>query len=338
MTQMFWEEGIPFMVGIKPVRKGGGKEYLSQNTYLPRHISSALASGGTALLEKDGESSRENMNERIEELIRNDILPLGFLDAQGEGEGDGGYPVEDNFSTLVRPSRVPFFFHDGKFQTIVPLAGRLLKGEEAAGYPGAYREARRRCVLRDAVLGFTVGADAEKGRVRELIKKIKKMGYAFLDLRYRPNYVRASRLMIVSEPSYYEELPVDAVAYGTKSKMDLMRFEMTGEFLTEKLYTHKYKLKAEKAYSLRLAGTALIDIPAQWGILVVQKEDKAPSAVERIQKPLLMFLLGKNSKNLSGEVYRIIVLLLFLVTFLLMIYLLYMFFFEEWVRKTFRGI
>ena len=338
VIQTLWENGVPYMVGIKPIRYGSeGEQILSKKNYLLRNLVPALSLGGTALLQADSLLTHRRVNDQVAELIRSDILPLAFLDISGTRQPGPNYPAEDNFSTFVGFQKIPFFSYDEKFQALVPISMDL-SGRWDNGYLIAEREAERRCVLRDAVLGVAIDVHADKKQVISLIKRLKGLGYAFLDLKCRPNYVRTERAIIVSEPYYYEDIPVDELVYGNKRKIDPIRFPVTNEFLVETLLSQQFKLISEKAYAMRLTGTALIDMPDQRGIFLAGRADTKPTAVEKIEKPLLAFLLGKSSRGPMGDVYRLIVMALFLVTFILMVYLLWMYLFEEWVRKTFRGI
>jgi hypothetical protein len=307
------------------------KTALSDNQYLIGNIRTLLAIKGTAILNGDKTLSKGIINLQIDELIRNGIIPMAFVDRPIERAAD--LKVNNHFSTAVKEGRVPFEVYDDKFKTTFFTGFRFPEKTDKEKINNIYKAASKRLVLRDAVFGIAININSDQAQAIEFIRHLKRLGYGFVDLRLMPNYVRSEDSLVFSKPVYFAKLANDKIVYANKEKLDLIKFKLNNRFLSEQLLGPRFKVVSEAISSARLSGTALIDIPARDGVLVLRQVPEKPSQVKKYQKDLRSLFLGKTSTGVLDDVNRMLIWLVFLVTIVVLLYLVNILIFQVKSKK-----
>ncbi len=305
---------IPFGIGIRPIIYGAGsRRVLSDNPYLVKNIKS-LSIGGTFLLQRTLPFDESMLDEEIDELVKNDILPLAFLDIPSVMESKNYDAISDHFSTIVRGGRPGLLTDDSRFQTVINLGYRFGKEKMRAGQLNT-----------NAVFGVIIDVDFEKKELLKFVKYLKGLGFTFMNLKDKPNYVRSDDVIIVSNAWYYARLPLGDVAYGLRKKLDLIKFKLKDSYLVERSLDRAFAPISEKVMDMKLTGTALVDIPYGTPVFLVKQSPIKPSAVERFGKIASVILFGKQSAGRLEDLFRLVIIVLFLITGIVTMYILVMF-------------
>ena len=325
---------IPFMLGINPILGNGQR--LTKNPYLVRNIRFALSKGGVALLQGDFTQTDTDkaINAKIDEMVDNEIIPLGFTGAGNENSS----LISNHFSTLVKNVNSPFETSHGAFQTTLFTQFKLNKEGAPNKLQDLFQQLDNIFALRDVLVGIAIDPDCNKRQLREIIRHLKRRGYQFLDLDLMPNFARSENAVIFSKPQYYAVIPIESMVYADKKKIDLIKFYLNNKFLVERQLNPSFDIEFEKTYELPLKGGALIDLADRFDIFLVKQVTEKPSKMNRLERHLLIAALGKLSSSPLEDLYRIITFLLFLITFFVAVYFIYMLIQEIVSRKSYRGI
>jgi len=298
---------------LTPVDYKTGKR-LSDNQFLMRMLNAMFSMDGPAVLNTRGIDSEQILNEQIDMLVENEILPLAAKD------GEESF-LSDHFSTIVKYGAVPFLTSDEKFKQALYINRRLTADKNDDPVSTLLAMAKKRLVLRDTVLCVAISPNMNPNDLKKIIKQLKRLGYKFFDLRRLPNYVRSDKTLIFSQPGFYSVLPYQGITYGGKTKMEMLKLGFDNEFAVQRVLGEHSQVVSENVSQLPVNGTALVDIPLSGNYFVMTKTRKPPTALQKYKKKITRYVLGRTSASALDAFNRIVVIIIFIMTLFLMFYM-----------------
>lgn len=313
-----------FALEITPLKYTAQKvSTLSDDPFLLKNVSALLSTGGTAVLKIDDLDTVETIDEKIDELIDDDIIPLAFIDKR-KYVMPKGRSINDNFSTAIERGDIPFIVYDGEFQRKIFIQNDFPDIGESQQASQIYEQAAKYSVLRDAVFGIAVPSKFDKKQFSKFIRHLRSLGYSFLDLRNMPNYVRSDSALIFSDSRYYAAMPYKDIIYANKKKIDLTRLQIDDKFISRQVFSPTLMKRSEKISKNAFSGTALIDLPPIDAVFVVKQLDETPTTYEKYQNRILNLIMGTETASWLDVVNRLTIWIILLMTVLLLCYLVYL--------------
>lgn len=325
MYRFFAGLRVTFATEITPVEyKAQIMDTLSDDRFLLKNIFALLSAGGVAVVGIDDLDTGETVDEKINELIASDIIPLAFIDKRKYIPIQKDDYTTNYFSTIIERGDIPFVVYNKEFQRKIFIQNKFPHKKEAQEVSQIYQQANRYSVLRDAVFGVTIPSEFDKEQLLKFIRYLRRLGYRFFDLRTLPNYVRSSSSLVFSNSRYYAAMPYKDKVYANKKKADLIKLKIKDKFLSQQIFTPTLKRISEKISKNTFNGTALIDIPAVEGVFVVKQIDEKPTALEKYKTRVLNIIFGGETASWLDVINRLTIWAILLMTVLLLGYLIYL--------------
>ncbi|MFH1199110.1 MAG: hypothetical protein V1650_03000 [Candidatus Omnitrophota bacterium] len=311
---------IPFCLAVNV---GNG---FAANPYLAKNINASLSLGGAVLLDAGTLADGNQVAVAIDKLIDNNIIPFGVICGKAARDVVNNSSLNQYCSTLITEGDIPFKSSDDKFQTVLSSSFKLGKKSDFYENTVFYQQINKMSLLKDPFFGISVDLDFDSAALLKLAHNLKKQGYVFQDLKSLPSYVRSRNAAIFFKPEYYANIPAREIVYADILKLSLLKFEAKNNYVEESLFDQAFKLISRKTSGALVNGTVLIDLIGKNGIFVVRQLPLGSGQLKEVKQSLWAFIFGKTSAGIIEDAYRLVAASVFLMTFFMMLYLIFILF------------
>ncbi len=291
----------------------------------------------TPIAEDSEKWIRDKLNKGVDLCADNGIFPLAW-ETPHYGASELDYKIfSEIFSTGVERMQLsdltsqasqsyPYFIQSRNGRWIVPENLGYVSYREGQTVDKILEEAYKILVVRDAVAVGFFHPYVETEHLEKMIIGLKDLGYFFLDMKTLPNQVKTDKWQIYSGlPYFYGETENKKVFYN-REITPIINLDIENKYIYSFVMSKKFKKKDIDVSEDPVNGDILTRIPRyQEGVFVIRIGDEPKVGLKSFEHWALRTFLGTDSRGVADSMMRLLMWGLFIITALLLVFLLVIF-------------